>query len=180
MKAEMPDNLVQLTQQGRPTDPAVKEDAFRLWVQYGRSVRLVSRQMNIEERTLFRWRNEERWEERRKDEAAAFLPGMFTESAIAARMAAHSASVRLQQIMYEAEAFGTKPDIKEVQALTLAMDRGGFSPTGTKGAPQVKTESTALERLPEIAALSDDELERLEQSLLHKRKANRVNNQRES
>lgn len=125
-----PATIVPLTRQGADTPDDVKEDAFRLWIELGRSWRLVSRQTGIPERTLYTWGREGQWQERRQQEAQAFLPGAFAESAIALRLAAHNAAVRLQQIAYEAKELGIKPDRNEVQALSLIVDRGGFSPTG--------------------------------------------------
>lgn len=122
--------MTKLTTQGKQTDPDVIDECFRLWTSYGRSVRRVSEAMGIPESTLHLWRVQHQWEDRRASQAAAFLPGARAETAVALHLAGYSAAIRLQQIMYDAEANGIDPDPKVVQALTMAIDRGGFSPTG--------------------------------------------------
>ncbi len=160
-----PTNVIALTQQGRPTPEETKDEAFRLWIAYGRSWKRVNEQTGIAVSTLHSWADNDNWEQRRHDQAAAFLPGMATETAIALRMGSHYASVRLQQIMYEAAEHGVKPDTKEVQALSLAIDRGGHSPVGNKTAPEIQLSSTTTRRTytkQELAKMTPDELMRAE------------------
>jgi uncharacterized protein YjcR len=171
--SERPANLVALTRQGAPTPQETKDEAFRLWIALARSWTRVSEQTGIPVRTLHSWGESEQWEQRRIDAAASFLPGMGTETAIALRMSSHYASIRLQQIMYDAAENGTKPDTKEVQALSLAIDRGGHSPVGNKSAPEIKltpAETDHVYTTEELMKLPTDELMRLEQQYREKKR----------
>jgi hypothetical protein len=103
-----------------------RADCFRAWVEYGRSFRIVSERSGVPELTLKAWARDEDWETRRRDQAAAFLPGMLVESAAALRMAGHSAAVRLQQIAADA-VNGIKPTYTEVRSLELILRHSGAS-----------------------------------------------------
>lgn len=105
-----------------------KEDAFRTWVELGRSFRLVAERVQIPQRTLRDWANFEDWEGKRSDLTLAVLPGMLAESAVALRMAGHSVAVRFQQIAQEA-LDGITPNEKEVKALSLIILHSGVSLT---------------------------------------------------
>lgn len=162
MSAETP-KLVQLVSQGRETDQTVKDEAFRLWIGMARSWKRVSEQTGIAESTLRLWGQRENWEDRRKDAAAAFLPGVLTESALSLRMAAYYASVRLQQIMHDAAELGIPPDDREVKALGVAIDRGGFSPVGKSTGPEVTLTQPDQISVESLVGKSSDELMRLEE-----------------
>jgi hypothetical protein len=114
-------NETRLTQQGRPTDQAVKDEAFALWVRLGRSWRLVSQRLDIPEATLYRWRDSDNWEERRALAADAIMPGALEEAAFASRLAFQNATTRLQQIAADA-LDGIKPDKDEVMSLKAISD----------------------------------------------------------
>ena len=118
------ENITKLTRMGAPTPQEIKDDVFRIWVEYGRSWALVSKQTGVEVRTLHNWAKADKWDERRAQEAEAFLPGTRTETAIAAQLARHNATVRLQQIAFDAKEHGKKPDLQEVQALKLIAQLG--------------------------------------------------------
>ncbi len=79
-----------------------KEDAFRMWVELGRSFRLVAERTTISNATLREWAKQDTWESKRQDLTLAVLPGMLAESAVALRMAGHSVAVRFQQIAQDA------------------------------------------------------------------------------
>jgi hypothetical protein len=94
---------------------------------------------------------------------------MTAETAFALKLAAHNASLRLQQIAWEANELGTKPDTKEVQALTLIVDRGGHSPVGKHGPQDVTfTQEQAID-VPSLVGLSPEELMRRETEARSKR-----------
>jgi transposase-like protein len=105
-----------------------KEDAFRLWVELGRSFRLVAERLQIPDRTLRDWAKHENWEQKRSDLTLSVLPGMLAESAIALRMAGHSVAVRFQQIANDA-LDGTPPSMSEVKALSMILFHSGVSLT---------------------------------------------------
>jgi len=151
-----------LTTPGRDTSPEVKEDAFRLWVSYGRSAKKVAEQIGCSESTVHKWRVEEGWEQRRQLEAQAFLPGATVEGAIALRLAAHNAAIRLQQITYDNLENGTRIDDKEVKALTSIAAIGGYSPTGNKSPIDEKAKLNAPVEAPDFSALSLSDLRDLE------------------
>src|SRR4030095_8847225 len=96
-----PAKVVALTQQGRPTDQQTKDEAFRLWIEQGRSWTAVSRHTGIAVRTLHYWGEADNWEQRRATESAAFMPGKKVETAVALRLAAHNSAVKLQQISHD-------------------------------------------------------------------------------
>ena len=121
-----------LVRKGADTDQETKDDAFRLWVELGRSWAATSRHTGIHESTLRNWGNVEGWEQRRADLASSFMPGRKIETAISLRLAAHNAAVRLQQLSYDALENGTKLDHKEVDALTKIVAAGGYSSVGSR------------------------------------------------
>lgn len=129
---EKPATIVALTQQGRPTDQATKDEAFRLWIELGRSWTAVSNRCGIPVRTLHYWGESEQWEQRRLDLARSFMPGKKVETAVALRLAAYSAAVKLQQLANDSLELGTKLDHREIDALTKIAYAGGYSPTGNR------------------------------------------------
>lgn len=116
--------IVSLVRQGVETPKEVRDDIFRLWVEYGRGWKRVADQTGIAIRTLHDWAEKDQWEQRRLDNAEAFMPGAKAETAIAAQLARHNATVRLQQIAFDAKEHGKKPDLQEVQALKLIAQLG--------------------------------------------------------
>lgn len=151
-----------LTVSGRATDAEVREEAFRLWVAYGRSARRVAERLDCSPQTICNWRDSGNWEQRRQLEAQAFLPGATVEGAIALRLAAHNAAIRLQQITYDNLEHGTPIDDKEVKALTSIAAIGGYSPTGTKSPIDDKAKLNAPVEAPDFSALSLSDLRDLE------------------
>jgi hypothetical protein len=105
---------------------AIKEEAFRMWVELGRSFRLVAARLDVPERTMRDWAKSEDWEQKRSDLTLAVLPGMLAESAVALRMAGHSVAVRFQQIASDA-VDGVKPDFQEVRSLDMILKHSGAS-----------------------------------------------------
>ncbi len=103
-----------------------KETAFRMWVELGRSYRLVAQRLNIRDNTLREWAKKEDWEQKRQDLTLSVLPGMLAESAVALRMAGHAVAVRFQQIAADSLE-GKLADIAEVKALSLIMLHSGVS-----------------------------------------------------
>ena len=151
-----------LTVRGRPTDEETREEAFRLWVAYGRSARKVAERLDCSPQTVCNWRDDGQWEQRRQLEAQAFLPGATVEGAIALRIAAHNAAIRLQQITYDNLEHGTPIDDKEVKALTSIAAIGGYSPTGNKSPIDDKAKLNAPVEAPDFSALSLSDLRDLE------------------
>ena len=168
MDANTP-RLVDLVRIGADTPEEVKEDAFRIWIELGRSWKRTSERTGIAVSTLHHWANVGDWQERRQREASAFLPGMMVETVLALRMAAHRAALRLQQLAYQAEEEGTPLNVKEVQALSLIIDRGGLSPVGNKTLPDVNLKGNETNTLADLAGKSPDELSRREQSFRQSR-----------
>jgi hypothetical protein len=148
--------LSALVRHGARTDPKVKLACFRLWVENGRSYRRSSELSGIPEPTLRNWGVTEDWEQRRRDQAHAFLPGVTTESAIGLKLAAHNAIIRLQQIAFDAAEYATEPRLREVQALLGIVDRAGFSPIGARNPVEIAT--TQPRKRTNFASLSPDEL----------------------
>ena len=158
-----PDKRLKLIGPGRPTDPALKDEAFALWVNMGRSTRIVAERLGCDPRTIQRWIAEDNWQDRRRQQAAAFLPGMQPETAVALRIAAHNCGIRLQQIAYDAAEHGIKPDLKEVTALTAIVDRGGYSPNAKDSPLRTDTHQSApRKRLADYASMTDEEIEESE------------------
>src|SRR4030095_4892437 len=106
-----PVKLKGMVRHGATTSPEVKAEAFRLWIECGRSWRQVSRLTDISESTLHHWANSDNWQARRLEAASSFLPGASAETAFALKLAAHNASLRLQQIAFEANEYGTEPNL---------------------------------------------------------------------
>ena len=113
-----------LLKRGSRTPDIVRDEAFRLWLAYGRSWVAVSRVLGCDESTLRKWGKAENWEQRRVTELAAALPGMRRESDVSLLIARHDASIRLQQIAHDAAHNGIAPNHKEVVSLSLIVDRG--------------------------------------------------------
>lgn len=176
MVTGMPDNVVSLTSRGKPTEPEVKEEAFRLWVSYGRSPKRVSEKLGIDERTIHRWRVADGWEERRQNEAAAFLPGATVEGAIALRLAAHNAAILLQQMTFEAMEHGTPIDDRQAKALTAIAQAGGYAPSHNTSPVDTHTAAAIAGNAKQVKAedvsgLSPDDLLRMEQDYRRKRRS---------
>lgn len=140
---------------GRETDDEVKNEAFRLWIEYGRGWKRVSEATGIAIRTLHHWGTVDKWEQRRIEQAQAFMPGVGAETSFSLRLAAHNASRMLQQLSFDAVEHGVPLDLKQVQALTLIVDRGGFSPVGARAQPFVDLKSQLAAT---AGTLSDDDL----------------------
>lgn len=134
--------LGDLVRHGSATPVAVKDEAFRLWVELGRSFRLVADRTKVEDRTLRNWAVADQWEQKRADLANVMAPGMFLETSFSLKLAAHNAGKRLQQIAYDAAEHGTKPDRGEVDALTRIVDRGGHSPISKPHVQQEQAPAT--------------------------------------
>ena len=163
--------LVDLVVVGKPTDQDVKDEAFRLWVELGRSFAAVSRRTGINDATLGNWARTENWEQRRADSAAAFLPGKKVETAINLRLAAHSASVRLVEIGLDAVERGIKPDPKEVDSCVKMAAAGGYSSFGSRN-PLDSLDSSlkGAEEVPDFNAMSHEEITAYQDSILRRSK----------
>jgi len=159
------DNVISLTVRGVHTDPAVKEEAFRLWIEYGRSVRRVSERMGLEERTIYRWKAADKWEERRQQEAAAFIPGASVEGAIALRLAAYNAARRLQQLTYDNLENGTPLDDREVKSLVAIASIGGYAPNANRNPTDATLSGHQGESIPDFRVMSTDQLRDYEQQM---------------
>lgn len=168
--SDRPANVVALTQQGRPTDQETKDECFRLWVELGRSWKAVSDRTGIAVRTLHYWGEAGDWERRRSDLAAAFLPGKKTETAIALRLSAHNAAIRLQQLSNDALELGTPIDYRQVDALTKIIAAGGYSSVGNRnpleGLDKLASASTDID----FDAMTVEELREYEQQVKRKKR----------
>jgi hypothetical protein len=114
---------------GHKTPDIVRDEAFRLWLNYGRSWTAVARLIDCDESTLRRWGKADNWEARRLTELANALPGMRQEADVSREIASYEASIRLQQIAHDAAHNGIPPSVKEVDALTRIVDRRPMSPS---------------------------------------------------
>jgi len=163
--------IVALTQQGRATDQETKDDAFRLWIENGRSWKRVNDLTGIPLRTLHDWGTADNWQQRRLEQAQSFLPGANAETGFALKLAAYNASIRLQQLAFDANENGTDLDLKQIQALTLIVDRGGFSPVGSKtmAEPNLKPAEEQMDAIS-LAGRSPEELMLLEQQARARKK----------
>lgn len=166
-----PPKIVALTRKGAPTDQETKDEAFRLWIELGRSWVAVSRRCGIPESTLRNWGVTESWEQRRSDQARAFMPGKKVETAVALRLAAYSASIRLQQLSNDSLELGTKLDPKEVDALTKIVAAGGYSSIGSRSPLDGYDEVADTSPDPDFADMSIDQLRQYELSKRRKRSA---------
>lgn len=167
------DNNQRLVTVGRSPDPDLQNEAFRLWIENGRSARIVASAIGCDKRTIERWAKSEQWEQRRIEQAQSFLPGAKAETAFALKLAAHNAAIRLQQISFDAFERGTAPNLKEVQALTLIIDRGGYSPTGTRSPTDVNDPmSGAKDDLPDFSQMTPQQLRTWEDA--QRRRAKRI------
>lgn len=167
----MSDTSLRLVQKGARPDPELKEQAFRLWIENGRSYRRVSEQLGCDERTIYRWADADNWQQRRLEQAQSFLPGANAETGFALKLAAYNASIRLQQLAFDANENGTDLDLKQIQALTLIVDRGGFSPVGSKtmAEPNLKPAEEQIDAIS-LAGRSPEELMLLEQQARARKK----------
>lgn len=131
--AEGSESIATLVRNGASTPVEVRDHAFRLWVQYGRSWKRTSDATGVEVRTLHNWSDRDQWETRRKDAAASFLPGLTTEGGISMRFAGHNAAIRLQQITYDRLEHNIPIDYREAKALVDIVKAAGLSidPTTT-------------------------------------------------
>ena len=133
----------------RKTPQPIRDEAFRLWISYGRSWLAVARTLNCNEKTLREWGKQDNWEHRRQSDLVAALPGIRQESDVALLLAHHDACIRIQQIAHEAAHNGTKLDYRDVQSLTAIIDRGlrilGITPL-TSSSPT------------DLSSLTDEEL----------------------
>lgn len=168
------DNQTRLVMIGRETEIEVIQEAFRLWIENGRSTRVVAQTLGCDQRTVQRWAKDNQWEIRRIEQAQSFLPGARAETAFALKLAAHNAAIRLQQIAFDAAETGQAPNVKEVQALALIVDRGGYSPTGNKS-PLDGSEigSSDVIDAPALRGLTPEDLMKLEDRSRSKRNKDR-------
>lgn len=151
-------NSASLTINGKRTDQAVIDEALRLWIESGRSVRYVANRMDIPERTLHNWRVQHDWETKRLALASTIQPGLRAETAFGLQLAAHNAMKRLQQIALDALE-GIEPNDKEVKSLTAIVDRGGHHPTALRppDTPAL-TATTKPTNTTDLSTASPDEL----------------------
>lgn len=165
-----PPKIVALTQQGRATDQETKDECFRLWIELGRSWVAVSRRTEIPESTLRNWGTVENWENRRLELAHSFLPGAKAETSFALRLTAHNASLVMQRMVFEAKEYGVALDEKQMKALAIAIDRGGYSPVGSRSPVDGHDPlSSATDELPDFDAMSVEQLREYEQRKKRKR-----------
>jgi hypothetical protein len=129
---------------GQRTPDIVRDEAFRLWLSYGRSWVAAARVLDCDEKTLRRWGKEGGWEQRRQLELQAALPGMRLESDVAGILAEHDARIRLQQIAHDAAHHGVKADHREVDALVKIVS---IAPTTHALPTTTDTPASALDNL---------------------------------
>lgn len=148
--------LGSLVRHGAPTDQAVKDEAFRLWIEYGRSWKRTSEATGIGESTLHLWAERENWQEKRAAFASVAAQGYLTETAFSRQAAAHYATIRLQQLAYDEAVNGIKADLNTVKAMTLiaSLDVNARS---IKAGPAEITPPQSTETA-ELRNLSPDEL----------------------
>lgn len=111
---------------------AERAQAFQLWAfECGRSASKVATALEIPYRTVARWSVADDWPGQADALLASIMPDLVRQSADNLRLAAFHVSRRLLAIARAADVDDTKPDVREVDALTRMLDRGGFSPVGS-------------------------------------------------
>lgn len=130
---------------------------FRDWIRYGRGWAAVSAASGVPVDTLEYWAKVDRWEERRRDEADAFMPGLGAETAANLRLAGHAASALILQRVQASVDGGPSLDPREMRALGLVIQHAGAS------LARVDPDSGALNRwnLPKLDGPSLDLARRL-------------------
>jgi hypothetical protein len=112
---------------------AEKELAYQLWVyECGRNAGAVARRLNVSVERVANWAKRDDWSTRADDELARVMPAIVQQTAVNLRLAAYTASRRLNAILSDE----AKPiPHREVDALVKAAAIGGFSAVGKSPLP---------------------------------------------
>jgi len=132
---------------------ADKELGYQLWVyECGRNAGAVARRLNVSVERVANWAKRDEWATRADDELARVMPAIVAQTAVNLRLAAYTASRRLNAILSDE----AKPiPHREVDALIKAAAIGGFSAVGKSPLPPLPAP------LPDRNDQGDEELRRI-------------------